>query len=226
MKILLIEDEKALAATILDFFTSENHICTWVQDLSNAYEKIGVYNYDCVIVDLMLPDGSGLKIIEQIKSQRVETGIVIISAKDALDDKIKGLDLGADDYITKPFHLSELNARLKSVMRRRQFGGNNEVVLGEIKIIPESKEVWIGDNPVVLTRKEFDLLMYLVANPNRVLTKGAISEHLYGDDIDQADSFDFLYSQIKNLRKKLTEQNCPDYIQSIYGVGYKFTLPK
>lgn len=222
MKILLIEDEKDLASSILSFLKSESHVCEWAADLTQAEEKIGVYAYDCILVDLMLPGGSGLQLIEQLKSGQSEAGIIIISAKDSLDDKIRGLNLGADDYLTKPFHLSELNARLKSVQRRRQFSGNREIQFGEILILPDSMEVRIGTNQVVLTRKEYDLLLFLVANPNRVLTKSAISEHLYGDEIDQADSFDFLYSQVKNVRKKLTEQGCPDYIQTVYGVGYKF----
>jgi len=171
-----------------------------------------------------LPNGSGLSIVEQLKKQQSPAGIIIISAKNALDDKIKGLDLGADDYLTKPFHLTELNSRVKSVLRRRQFGGNREIVFGEIKILPDSKEVWVGVKNVILTRKEFDLLMYFVANSNRVLPKSTISEHLYGDEIDQSDTFDFLYSHIKNLRKKLIEATCPDYIQTMYGVGYKFSL--
>lgn len=222
MKILLIEDEKPLAEVMMDFLKSQQHLVEWVVDLPDAEEKIGVYAYDCVLIDLMLPSGSGLSAVKLLKKQQPEAGIIIISAKNALDDKIIGLDLGADDYLTKPFHLSELNARLKSVGHRRQFNGNTEIQHGQIRVYPDSFEVWVNNNGVSLTRKEYDLLMYLLANPNRVLTKSAISEHLYGDDIDQADSFNFLYSQIKNLRKKLIEQGCLDYIQTIYGIGYKF----
>ncbi|PLK44940.1 response regulator transcription factor [Emticicia sp. TH156] len=224
MKILLIEDEKALATTIQKYLIGEGYICEWVSNLIEAEDKIGVYEYDCILVDIMLPNGSGLSIVEQLKAQQSPAGIIIISAKNALDDKIKGLDLGADDYLTKPFHLSELNSRVKSVLRRRHFGGNREIIFGEIKIIPDSKEVWVADKNIVLTRKEYDLLMYLIANQNRVLTKSSISEHLYGDEIDQSDTFDFLYSHIKNLRKKMLEASCPDYIQTLYGVGYKFSL--
>lgn len=223
MKILIIEDEASLAHTMREYLISEGHVCEWVSTVPAAEEKIGVYDYDCVLVDIMLPGGSGLDLVDMLKKQQSKAGIIIVSAKNALDDKIYGLELGADDYLTKPFHLSELNARLKSVMRRRQFAGNREITFGEIKIIPDSKEVWVKDREVVLTRKEYDLLMYLVVNANRVLSKGAISEHLYGDEIDQANSFDFLYSHMKNLRKKLTEYGCPDYIHTIYGVGYKFT---
>ena len=223
MKILLVEDEKALASPILDFLRAEGHVCEWVADAQSAGEKIGLYEYDCALVDIMLPDGSGLDLVRKLKEARSRAGVIIISAKNSLDDKVKGLDLGADDYLTKPFHLSELNARLNSLRRRRQFDGNPEIVFGKIRVLPEAKEVWVGDGAIQLTRKEYDLLTYLLANPGRVLTKGAISEHLYGDDIDQVDRFDFLYSQMKNLRKKLTEHGCPDYIQTVYGVGYKLT---
>ncbi len=221
MKILLVEDEKLLAAAILDFLRAEGHVCEWAADAMAADEKIGLYEYDCALVDIMLPDGSGLDLVKKMKDVRSRAGVIIISAKNSLDDKIRGLDLGADDYLTKPFHLSELNARLNSLRRRRQFDGNPEIVFGKIKLLPEAKEVRVNDSPVTLTRKEYDLLTYLLANPGRVLTKAAISEHLYGDDIDQVDRFDFLYSQMKNLRKKLTEHGCPDYIQTVYGVGYK-----
>lgn len=223
MKILLVEDEKSLAAAILDFLRGEGHVCEWAGDTQSAEEKIGLYEYDCALVDIMLPDGSGLDLVRKLKDARSRAGVIIISAKNSLDDKVRGLDLGADDYLTKPFHLSELNARLNSLRRRRQFDGNPEIVFGKIRVLPEAKEVWVGEGTIQLTRKEYDLLMYLLANPGRVLTKGAISEHLYGDDIDQVDRFDFLYSQMKNLRKKLTEHGCPDYIQTVYGVGYKLT---
>lgn len=223
MKILLVEDEKLLAAAILDFLSAEGHVCEWAADALSANGKIGVYEYDCALVDIMLPDGSGLDLVRKLKETRSRAGIIILSAKNSLDDKVRGLDLGADDYLTKPFHLSELNARLNSLRRRRQFDGDPEIVFGPIKVLPDAKEVRVNDRPVALTRKEYDLLVYLLANPGRVLTKAAISEHLYGDDIDQVDCFDFLYSQMKNLRKKLTERGCPDYIQTIYGVGYKLT---
>lgn len=224
MKILLIEDEEQLALSIQRFLIGEGFVCEWVANVLDAEDKIGVYEYDCILVDIMLPGGSGFEIIEQLKKLHSPAGIIIISAKNALDDKIKGLDLGADDYLTKPFHLSELNSRVKSVLRRRQFAGNQEIIFGVLRIIPESKEVWVSQRNIILTKKEYDLLMYLVANQNRVLTKTSISEHLYGDEIDQSDSFDFLYSHIKNLRKKLLEAGCPDYIQTLYGTGYKFNL--
>lgn len=229
MKLLLVEDEPGLAQSVRQFLLQEGYRCEWAADFDSAEEKIQLYEYDCVIVDLMLPGGSGLALIERLKAARSAAGIVVISAKNALDDRIRGLDLGADDYLTKPltkpFHLSELNARLKSLLRRRRFEGNREVRFGDLLIQPETGEVRVGQHPVALTRKEFDLLLYLVANAGRVLSRGALAEHLWGDEMDQADSFDVLYTHVKNLRKKLLGAGCPDYLQTLYGTGYKFVRP-
>jgi DNA-binding response OmpR family regulator len=225
MKLLLIEDEPELAQSVRQFLLQEGYQCEWASDFNSAEEKIQLYEYDCVIVDLMLPGGSGLTLIEQLKKARSLAGIVVISAKNALDDRIRGLDLGADDYLTKPFHLSELNARLKSLLRRRRFEGNREVFFGDLAILPETGEVRVGQHSVPLTRKEFDLLLYLVSNAGRVLSRGALAEHLWGDDMDQVDSFDVLYTHVKNLRKKLLSAGCPDYLQTLYGTGYKFVRP-
>ncbi|HEV7229696.1 MAG TPA: response regulator transcription factor [Bacteroidia bacterium] len=222
MKILLIEDEKSLSDSILSYLREEGHTCELASDFSSAEMKTGIYGYDCVVVDITLPGGSGLDIIADLKKKGSEAGIIIISAKNSLDDKVQGLDLGADDYLTKPFHLSELNSRIKSIIRRRNFKGSNEIVFNEIAIIPEEMQVTIKKKPVTLTRKEFDLLLFFVSNKNRVLTKESIAEHLWGDDMDTSDSFDFIYSHIKNLRKKLIEKGAEDYIQTVYGLGYKF----
>ena len=200
MKLLLIEDEQALATSIQNYFQRENFICEWAQDYESAIGKINIYKYDCVLVDIMLPDGDGLNAVRELKKKFPETGIIIISAKNSLDDRIEGLNMGSDDYLTKPFHLSELNARVQAVIRRRNF-----------------------HQEIILTRKEYDLLIYLIANKNRVLTKESIAEHLWGDDADLMDNFDFIYTHIKNLRKKLMDKGCPDYLRSIYGVGYKFS---
>ncbi|TLV03826.1 response regulator transcription factor [Dyadobacter luticola] len=223
MKLLLIEDEKALAVSIVTYFQRENFICEWAPDYETAVEKISIYRYDCVLVDIMLPDGSGLDVIRALKRKYPDTGIITISAKNSLDDKIVGLNLGADDYLTKPFHLSELNARVQAVIRRRSFQGNQNIVFGEIKIDPAQHLVQVSGHEVVLTRKEYDLLIYLISNKNRVLTKESIAEHLWGDDADLMDNFDFIYTHIKNLRKKLMDKGCPDYLKSMYGVGYKFS---
>jgi DNA-binding response OmpR family regulator len=223
MKLLLIEDERSLADSIQNYFQRENFICEWADDYESALEKINLYRYDCVLVDIMLPDGDGLDAIRELKKRSPETGIIIISAKNSLDDRITGLNLGSDDYLTKPFHLSELNARVQAVIRRRNFQGNQRIVFGKINIEPQEHTVLANEQEVVLTRKEYDLLIYLIANKNRVLTKESIAEHLWGDDADMMDNFDFIYTHIKNLRKKLLEKGAPDYLKSIYGVGYKFS---
>lgn len=222
MKILIVEDEKVLADSIADFLAKEGYLCEKALTYSKASEKINLYVYDCILVDITLPDGNGLKIIEELKKLKSTAGIIIVSAKNAIDDRITGLDIGADDYLTKPFHLSELNARVKSIIRRRQFNGNNEIVFNEIKINPDSKTVLVHNKPVNLTRKEYDLLLFFISNKNRVLPKEAIAEHLWGDNMDIADSFDFIYTHMKNLRKKIVELGAKDYIQTIYGMGYKF----
>ncbi len=222
MKILLIEDERELSQSIVQYLTKENYLCEAVFGFEEAVEKINLYRYDCIIVDINLPDGSGLNVIRELKSLKAEAGIIIISARNSLDDKIGGLDTGADDYLTKPFHLPELNARVKSVIRRRSFGGAKEIVFNEIRILPENMEVSVKDQALALTRKEYDLLMFFLANKDRVLTKETIAEHLWGDEMDMADSFDFIYTHIKNLRRKIMETGGEDYIRTIYGAGYKF----
>jgi DNA-binding response OmpR family regulator len=223
MKILIIEDEKELARAIAGYLQKENHIPQVVHTYDEAIEKINLYKYDCILVDIGLPDGTGLEIISELKKNKSNTGIIIISARNSLGDKIAGLDTGADDYLTKPFHLGELNARIKSVIRRRSFGGENEILFNEIRILPEKMEIFVNKKPIILTRKEFDLLIYFLSNKDRVLTKEAIAEHLWGDEMDLADSFDFIYTHIKNLRKKILEKGARDYIRTIYGIGYKFS---
>jgi DNA-binding response OmpR family regulator len=223
MKILLIEDEKALAGSITEYLQNENYLCESVENFEHAIEKINLYHYDCIIVDINLPDGNGLNVIRALKQNRSETGIIIISARNSLDDKITELEIGADDYLTKPFHLPELNARVKSIIRRRSFGGVNEIVFNDIRILPEQMEVWVNGQVLTLTKKEYDLLVFFVSNRDRVLNREAIAEHLWGDEMDMADSFDFIYTHIKNLRKKIIEKGGEDYIRTVYGMGYKFT---
>lgn len=222
MKILLIEDEPELRRSILQFLYQEGYVVESAADFRKAEDKAGAYDYDCVLVDITLPGGSGLDIIRQLKKAKSKAGIIIISAKNSLDDKIEGLELGADDYLPKPFHLSELNARIKSVVRRLSFEGEKEISFNEISIHPEAKSVLVKSQPVVLTKKEFDLLLFFISNKNRVITKESIAQHLWGDDMDMADSYDFIYSHIKNLRKKLVEAGAEDYIKTVYGAGYKF----
>jgi DNA-binding response OmpR family regulator len=224
MKLLLIEDEKELTRSILDYIKDEGYVCTSSATFNDASKNINDYEYDCVVVDLTLPGGSGLTLIRQLKEAQPNTGIIIISAKNSLDDKLTGLDLGADDYLTKPFHLAELNSRIKSVLRRRFYSGGTAITINELRIEPERHEVFVNDEEIVLTKKEFDILLYLATNKEKVLTKEGILEHIWGDDASTLDNLDFVYTHIKNLRKKLIAKNCTDYIKSMYGIGYKFTV--
>lgn len=219
----MVEDEVSLGDSIITFLKKEGHLCEWVKNFNAGDEKVSLYQYDCALIDIGLPGGSGLDIVKALKKNNPKTGIIIVSAKNSLDDKITGLDLGADDYITKPFHFAELNSRLNSVLRRRNFEGNKEIVFEKIKIIPDKQEVSVNGKNISLTKKEFDLLLFFISNKNRVVTKESIAEHLWGDEMDMADSFDFIYSHIKNLRKKIIDAGGDDYLKSVYGMGYKFS---
>lgn len=221
MKLLIIEDEKGLRESIESYFTEGGNICESAGNFLIAREKISLYRYDCILLDITLPGGSGLEILELLKKNGYPDGILIISAKNSLDDKLKGLDLGADDYLTKPFHLSELRARVYAIVRRKSFGGNNLIKFNEISVDLHARSVFIDDCSVKLTRKEYALLLYFMVNKGKVVSKSAIAEHLWGDEFDVVDNFDFIYSHIKNLRKKLLECGCKDYIQAAYGIGYK-----
>jgi len=225
MKILIVEDEPLLCESIESYLQEEVNICEIAMDYGKAHQKIHVYEYDCILVDIGLPDGSGLTLIEELKQNRAEAGIIIISAKDSLDDRIEGLDLGADDYLTKPFHLSELNARIKAVERRKKFDGEREFTIGSLTVYPAKKEVFVNDELIELTSKEYDLLNYFITNKNRVLSKEAIAERVWGDHYDMVDSFDFIYVHIRNLRKKINEQSGDNPIKTVYGMGYKFLAP-
>ena len=222
MKILIVEDERELVKSIVQYLRQESYICEVAYTAKDAEEKISVHDYDCILLDITLPDGNGLAILESLKKAGKLEGVIIISAKNSIDDKIKGLNLGADDYLPKPFHLSELGARVSAVIRRKRFEGNNTVTFHEITVDLLGKTVTVNGKVVDLTRKEYDLLLFVVSNKNRVVTKNAIAEHLSGDDADAFDNFDFIYAHMKNLKKKLMEANCPDYIKTVYGLGYKF----
>ena len=223
MKILVIEDNVELLHDIKNFLEREGNVCEVAPDYKTAYMKVGIFPYDILVVDITLPDGNGLDIIKETKKENIDVGIIIISAKNALEDKIKGLDIGADDYLTKPFYLPELNARINAIYRRKVYKGSKQIVFNEIKIKPEKHEVFVNDYLMTLTKKEFDILHFFVANKNRLLTKEAIAEHLWGDYIEKADSFKFIYTHLANLRKKIARLGGKDYIKSIYRVGYKFT---
>jgi len=224
MKILIIEDEIELANSIAEYIGQDGYVCDSAYNFIKAEEKINLKEYDLAVVDIMLPDGSGLDAIKILQKVQPKCGVIVISAKNSLDDRINGLNLGADDYITKPFHLSELNARIKSVVRRRNIDGNNQIIFNELKIDADKREFSINDNRVELTGREFDILLFFISNKGRVLTKESIIEHVWGDDSNAFDNFDFVYTHIKNLRKKIMEQGANDYIHSIYGIGYKFSL--
>jgi DNA-binding response OmpR family regulator len=222
MKILLVEDEPEMQKSITHYLELEKYKVEVASDFEIAFEKIQFYEYDCVLLDITLPQGNGLDLIKTIKQIRPKTGIIIISAKNSFDDKIDGLNLGADDYLPKPFYLPELNARIKALIRRNSFEGVAVIALNEITVFPDERRVLIHNILINLTAKEYDLLLYLVANKNRVIQKSALVEHLWGDNADQFDNFDFIYNHVKNLRRKLLAADCTDYIESLYGIGYTF----
>ena len=222
MKVLIIEDEPILRANMIEYLQKQDFVCEWAADFRQAIEKVSEFDYDCVVADIGLPLGSGLDIITELKIMESRSGIIIISAKDALEDKLAGLELGADDYLTKPFHLSELNARINALLRRRNFDGNTVLRFNEITIQPASKTVFINNRSITLTGKEYQLLLYFIANQHRVITKSALASHLWGDEYDSAGSYDFIYTHIKNLRKKMLEAGGEDYINTVYGTGYRF----
>jgi DNA-binding response OmpR family regulator len=224
MKILLIEDESTLAQSILSLLIKEGFTAEWVASYNAAIDKIEEENYDCFLVDISLPDGNGLNIVRFLKKNKADSGIIIITARNSLNDRIAGLDLGADDYLSKPFHLAELNSRIKAVLRRRKFAGLKLIEIDNLKIVPDNFEVLVNNELLEFTRKEFDLLLFLASNKNRVLTKDSIAEHVWSNYNEISYSFDFLYSHVKNIRKKLVEKGCKDYIQSVYGIGYKFSV--
>ena len=222
MKILIVEDEKELAQDIVKYLSGQNYVCEVAENYNQATDKIAVYQYDCILLDLMLPDGNGLALLEQLKRENKQDGVIIISAKNSIEDKVKGLQIGADDYLAKPFHHSELSARIHSLIRRKQFNSSNIVQQNEITIDLLGKTVKVNDVEISLTKKEIDLLLFFIGNKNRVVSKGALAEHLSGDIADMFDNHDFVYAHVKNLKKKLTEANYGNYIKTIYGTGYKW----
>lgn len=223
MKILIVEDEPKLAQNIKDSLEKELFMVEVAEDYTKAIEKLFVYQYDCILLDIMLPNGSGLDILKELKKAQKTENIIIISAKDALDDKITGLSLGADDYLTKPFHLAELTARVKAIIRRKSLNGQHTIGIANVLLDIEERQCNVANTIIPLNRKEFDILNYFMLNKNRLVTKTALAEHVWGDQIDQADNFDFIYYQMKNLRKKLVSAKAEIEINAVYGVGYKLT---
>lgn len=224
MKILVIEDERMLSKSICTYLNDRHYSCETAYDFNSAMGKIELYEYSCIILDITLPDGNGLQLLQELRRNKNTEGVLIISAKTSVDDKVKGLQIGADDYLAKPFHLSELGARVAAIIRRKSFGGSNTIRLNNVTLNLESRTVEINGEQIALTRTEYELLLYFISNKNRVVTKEAIIEHLWGDDFDTTGQKDFLYSHIKNLRKKLTTHGSEDFIKAIYGMGYKFIV--
>lgn len=224
MKILIVEDEPSLRELIQRSLEKERYVVEVAPDFNSALNKIEDYDYDCVLLDIMLPDGSGLDLLEKLKALRKRENVIIISAKDSLEDKVHGLELGADDYLPKPFHLAELNARIKSVIRRKHQDGEIDIRLGNIRILPDKYQVFIDEKEVELNRKEYDILLYFINRPGRLVNKNTLAESVWGDHIDQVDNFDFIYAQIKNLRKKLKDAGATAEIKAVYGFGYKMAV--
>jgi DNA-binding response OmpR family regulator len=224
MKLLVVEDEPKLLQSIQDYFTQEDFLCEDASNYSEALRRIEDFEYDCIILDINLPGGSGFDLLNDLRSEKKDDGVIIISARNSLDDKLRGLNLGADDYLIKPFHLSELNARVKALIRRKYSKGNNIIQCENIKLDLDSRTVSVNDQLTSLTRNEFDLLFFLITNKNRVISKKAIAEHLFGEQSDYLSSFDFVYSHIKNLKKKLKDKGTDLTIQTVYGLGYKLSV--
>ncbi|UAK44044.1 response regulator transcription factor [Bacteroides nordii] len=224
MKILIVEDEPSLRELIQRSLEKERYVVEVAADFNSALCKIEDYDYDCVLLDIMLPDGNGLNLLERLKAMHKRENVIIISAKDSLEDKVLGLELGADDYLPKPFHLAELNARIKSVIRRQHHDGEVDIRLGNIRILPDRYQVLIDEKEVELNRKEYDILLYFINRPGRLVNKNTLAESVWGDHIDQVDNFDFIYAQIKNLRKKLKDAGATAEIKAVYGFGYKMTV--
>ena len=221
MKLLIVEDEPEMLENMVQSLQKEKYLIETATTYHAALQKVSVYEYDCIILDITLPGGNGLELLQTLKSQKKAEGVIIVSAKDSLDDKIMGLNLGADDYLPKPFHMAELHARVQAVFRRRKLQGNKVLSVENVKLYPDERTALINEKHIKLNRKEYDILLYLVTNKNRLVQKTALAEYVWGDYIDEVDSFEFIYSQIKNLRKKLKDMHADIEVQAIYGIGYK-----
>lgn len=221
MKILIVEDEASLRELMSLSLRKEGYVAETASDYGSAIEKLAVYSYDCVLLDIMLPGGSGFDILEYIRRLNRKVNVIIISAKDSIDDKVKGLELGADDYLAKPFHLAELVARIRSVARRSRNDGEFAYRIGNVELEPDSNRLKVAGKDVPLLKKEFDILAYMMQRPGHVVDKAVLAEAVWGDHIDQADNFQFVYAQMKNLRRKLEEAGADISIKSVYGFGYK-----
>lgn len=224
MKILIVEDELALRELLQTSLEKERYVVETAGNFVTALQKIEDYDYDCILLDIMLPDGNGLTLLQKLKEQHKRENVIIISAKDSLDDRVLGLELGADDYLPKPFHLAELNARIKSVIRRHRNDGEIDIRFGNIRIVPDKFKIFINEKEIELNRKEYDILLYFINRPDRLINKNTLAESVWGDHIDQVDNYDFIYAQIKNLRRKLKESGATPEIKAVYGFGYKMSI--
>ena len=224
MKILIIEDDLSFQEILRKTLEKERYIVEVAPDYRTGLTKLSDYTYDCILLDINLPDGNGLNLLRELKEMKKTGSLIIISARDTIEDKVEGLDLGADDYLPKPFHLAELLSRIKSVLRRSNQGGEPLIGYGNVKVNPHSFDVWVDDAKVDLTRKEFDLLLYFLQRPNRIVSKSMLAEAIWGDHFDDVDNYDFVYAQIKNLRKRLTALNTNIEIVAVYGMGYKLVM--
>ena len=224
MKILIVEDDKDLREITTRSLEKERYVVSQAPDYRTALQKVEDYDYDCILLDIMLPDGNGLDLLKELQALGKRTNVIILSAKDSLEDKVAGLDLGADDYLPKPFHLAELHARLKSLFRRSQREGEHKLQVGNIELFPDLFRVQVAGNPIELNRKEYDILYYFMSRPGRLVNKNTLAESVWGDHIDQVDNFDFIYAQIKNLRKRLKDAGATPELKSVYGFGYKFVV--
>lgn len=225
MKLLVIEDEPSLRELIERSLEKERYVVEVADSYAAGIRKLEDYDYDCILLDIMLPDGDGLSLLGRIKEMGKRECVIIISAKDSLEDKVAGLDLGADDYLAKPFHIAELSARVKSVVRRHHYRGDARVEAGNVRIHVDKRQVEVGGNPLELNKKEYDILLYFANRPGRLVDKAALAESVWGDHIDQVDNFDFVYAQMKNLRRKLSEAGADIEIRAVYGFGYKLVQP-
>ena len=221
MKILIVEDEVDLCEVMTSFLEGEKYRVETAADYATGLAKIANYDYDCVLLDIMLPGGTGMQLLKELRSLGKDDSVIIVSAKDSVEDKVEGLGLGADDYLSKPFHLAELLARIKTVIRRKNHNGEQSIQFKDLTLFPEERKVLIGHSEVQLNRKEYDLLYYFMIRPEKLITKTALAEAVWGDEADQSDNLDFIYSQIKNLRKKLKQVQAQVDFQAVYGIGYK-----
>lgn len=221
---MIIEDEPSLRELIERALVNEGYVVESAADYIAAETKVAGYNYDCILLDIMLPGGSGLDILKRLRDMSRRENVIIISARDSVDDRVAGLELGADDYLPKPFHMSELVARVRSVLRRGKTGGQLTIDMGNISLDPASRIVTIAGSRVELLKKEFDVLLYFMQRPNHLVDKVVLAEAVWGDYADESDNFHFVYAQIKNLRRKLEEAGADIMIRSVYGFGYKLTL--